>query len=211
MLIILSLFFCGLFIREIMNNRHADNRFDPFNISYLALLILLIIVTAWSPIKYWQFESMIARKMSYLTDVKDISFQCNSTINAIFDNDIGVAGHANPQTREVVFQLGWCNELMDYLDDPQSATRKQRFSFHMFVHEAMHIRGEMNEAKTDCQALQRTIYAASLLGVPEAIAHQHLQDYYQQHYPHHPYFSAQCAEGKSLDEGLDDAPWSNLI
>ncbi len=40
----------------------------------------------------------------------------------------------------------------------------------MFTHQSMHVRGDLNEARTDCQAVQRNYWAAKLLGVPDTIA-----------------------------------------
>lgn len=86
----------------------------------------------------------------------------------------------------------------------------------MFTHESMHIRGEMNEARTECQAVQRNYRAAKLLGVPDAIAKKNALDYYNNSYLERPnngflqasYYSDQCAAGKVWDEHLTDSTWA---
>ena len=42
----------------------------------------------------------------------------------------------------------------------------------------MHIRGERNEALTECEAVQRNYRSAKLLGVPDATARKNALDYY---------------------------------
>ena len=52
----------------------------------------------------------------------------------------------------------------------------------MFTHESMHVRGERNEARTECEAVQRNYRAAKLLGVPDATAKRNALDYYNNLY-----------------------------
>ncbi len=205
---LLCLFFLGLIVREFLPSRSgmdAPRRFDPI---YTGLLLALAVSCAWMPFKYWQFEKTMAKRTAELAGVPEVTFHCNSAFDSIFDNDPGVAGHANPTTRRVVFQLGWCKSLMRYLDDPEGADQEARFSLHMFTHEAMHIRGELYEPKADCEALQRDVQAAGMLGVPQDIARRHARDYYDIVYPRHPYFSSDCGPGKPMDESMPDAPWT---
>ena len=46
----------------------------------------------------------------------------------------------------------------------------------------MHIRGEENEKKTECQAVQRNHIAAELLDVPATLARIHALIYYKEMY-----------------------------
>ncbi|CAA6811566.1 MAG: Unknown protein [uncultured Thiotrichaceae bacterium] len=190
-----------------MGNRFCPERFDRFNLIYLGGVFVLLIASAWLPIKYWSFEREMARNVTQLTGVAGVSFHCNSAFDSIFDNDLGVAGHANPYTKKVVFQVGWCDALMRYIEDPMGANQEAKFSMHMFTHEAMHIRGEMVEQRTDCQALQRDVEAAVILGVPQHIAKDHTEEFYTTVYPKHPYYTNLCAPGKALDEYLIHPPW----
>ena len=85
----------------------------------------------------------------------------------------------------------------------------------MFTHESMHVRGELNEAKTECEAVQRNYRAAKLLGVPDDIARKNALDYYSILYKRRAiigglagsYYSDQCAPGKAMDEHLEDSTW----
>ncbi len=77
----------------------------------------------------------------------------------------------------------------------------------LLVHEAMHIRGELNESKTECQAIQRHVRAAKMLGVPEDVALEHANRYYSEEFSKHPYYSSKCVPGSEWDEKLPDSLW----
>ena len=91
-------------------------------------------------------------------------------------------------------------------------------SLNILTHESMHVRGELNEAITECQAVQRNYRAAKLLGVPDNIARKNALEYYYGSYmqlkeggPNAArYFSDQCAPGKEMDEHLSDSTWITL-
>ncbi len=82
---------------------------------------------------------------------------------------------------------------------------------------SMHIRGEMNEALTECEAVQRNYRAAKLLGVADVTAKKNALDYYAVAYQQRgriggmqgAYYSEQCAPGKAMDEHLTDSTWAN--
>ncbi|BCA95812.1 hypothetical protein TUM19329_21730 [Legionella antarctica] len=71
----------------------------------------------------------------------------------------------------------------------------------------MHARGEYNEAKTECQAVQRNYRTAKLLGASDSIAKKNVLDYYKDYYlmRNDSYFSKECAPGKTMDEDLSDS------
>jgi hypothetical protein len=74
----------------------------------------------------------------------------------------------------------------------------------------------LNEARTECQAVQRNYRAATLLGVSEATAKQNALDIYNINYQQRgkiggmqaAYYSDQCAPGKAMDEHLSDSTWA---
>jgi len=82
-----------------------------------------------------------------------------------------------------------------------------RTSLNILTHESMHVRGEHNEAKTDCQAIQRDYHTGKLLGIPDPIARKNALYFYEHIYVKHPYFSPDCAPGKTWDERLNDSTW----
>ena len=104
---------------------------------------------------------------------------------------------------------------MSYLRHPDRASEEELWSLNMFTHESMHVRGELNEAITECEAVQRNYRAAKLLGAPDDIAKRNAVDYYNALYKRRDkiggmqgaYYSDQCAPGKAMDEHLSDSTW----
>jgi hypothetical protein len=105
-----------------------------------------------------------------------------------------------------------CARLRDYL----KSSKKTRpgidvvVAVHVLTHESMHMRGTTDEAKAECEAMQRDAETGRLLGADEVDAHALSREYWQQVYPRMPddYRTADCAAGGPLDEHLPDAPWN---
>jgi hypothetical protein len=210
-----AIFFGWLAVREIFGRFRTD-RPEPIYVPYLLLVSALAIACAWPPLSAWRFERFLERNAMRLTDGKPVSVHCNTVLDTMLDRHSLYAGHANPTTGEIVFQKPWCGHLRQYLSDPQGAGEREIASLNLFTHEAMHIRGEMNEAATECQAVQRNYRAARLLGVPDAQAKVSAQRYYTEIYARRrnsgvfsaSYHSDECAPGRALDERLPDSTWA---
>jgi hypothetical protein len=213
--ILASLFFCALAVREVFGAGRGQ-RSEPVYVPYLVLVLLLAVGFAWPPLSTWRFERFLEEKAMLLAEGKPVSVHCNTLFDTMFDRNMLAAGHANPSTGEIVFQKPWCDVLRDYLDAPARADDRQIVSLNLFTHEVMHIRGEMNEAVTECQSVQHNLRAARLLAVPDALARAHARHYYEKLYAMRGqvggysgmYFSDQCGPGKSMDLNLPDSTWA---
>lgn len=201
LLILLALCFFGLAVKEVLRKKTID----PLDKPFISIMVLLGVACAWSPIRTWAFESYLEDMTALLSGNFAVSVHCNTALDSIFDNQLNVAGHANPRTGKVVFQIPWCDHIRNYIKDPASANEEEIFSLVLFTHEAMHIRGELNERKTDCEAIQRLIRAARLFEVPDYISIRHANHYYKNIYPRHPYFSEKCVPDSEWDENLMDS------
>jgi hypothetical protein len=217
-LIIFFIIFIWLIFRELRINRNLPNRFNSFNKFYLVSLILLAVLCIWTPIKQWRLESFLSEKVTELTGVTDVKIHCNSLFDSIFTPLVGVAGIAYIQERKIVFEYKWCGHISEYLKHPENVSNRELWSLTIFTHESMHIRGEENEKKTECQAVQRNHIAAELLGVPASLARAHAQIYYKEMYSARSntelgsmYFSLKCAPGKEWDENLPGAIWGDIL
>ena len=207
----LSVFFIWLILREIFKQDVPD-KFDTFSISYICVLAILAFICAWTPYKYWKLERLLAKTAAEVAKVESVDLQCNTLLQSAFYEGYSygsftMAGLAFPEERKIILQYPWCKHLMNYLDDPYDADNNELFSVPLFTHEVMHIRGELNEIKTECQAVQRNDKVAQMLGVPSFIAIRDAIRHYDGAYQRHAYFSPECAKGKSLDERLDSAVW----
>ncbi len=205
-LLILSLFFCWLIYREFKNPKVAVIGFNNFDRIYIAVLICLAVASAWHPVKVWRFERFLSEKASELAG-RPADVHCNTAFDDIFDHEIRRAGYALIDKGEIVFQYGWCAHLMEYLDHPESVSIKELWSLTLFTHEVMHIRGERDEQKTECQAVQRNYRAAKLLGIADNIARQSAIAYFDGPYKTHAYYTNKCGPGKEYDEKLPDSIW----
>ena len=217
--ILASVFFCYCAFREIRGSLVAPPGYDspqPITKPYLVLVVSLALLCAWPPFHTWRFQRFLSAKATELAEGHRAQVHCNTLFDTMVDPAMLAAGHADPRTGQIVLQKPWCGVLMDYLRHPEHANRDELASLDMFTHESMHVRGELNEAATECQAVQRNYRAAKLLGVPNATAKRNALAYYTGFYQERgtiggmqtAYYSAECAPDKSLDEHLSDSTWA---
>jgi hypothetical protein len=217
--LLIAVFLCWLIWREFyfcyVPPKGYDRPNDKVSIVYVLILAVFAAAFAYLPYRAWQFERFLTKQARILSESPKATVHCNTVVDAFFDPNSMAAGHANFETGKIVFQYSWCEQLRGHLRSPEKPTEQELFSVQIFAHEAMHIRGERNEAKTECQALQRYSRAAQMLGVPARIAKKNATAYFRQYYLHRSeggpmqqsYFSADCAPGGALDERLPDATW----
>ena len=205
--------------REIRASRVVPAGYDspkPIYKPYLALLLVLAAAFAWPPLHRWYFEAFLSARATVLADDHRARVHCNTALDTMFDPEMLSGAHANPRTGRIAIQPPGCSVLSSYLSHPGRASEEELWSLGLFTHESMHVRGELNEARTECEAVQRNYRAAKLLGVPDEIARQNALDYYriiyQQRRTEGPmgaqYYSSECAPGKAMDEHLSDSTWS---
>jgi hypothetical protein len=217
--ILASLFFIGCAFREIRASIVAPAGFDstrPIYKPYLAAVLILAALFAWPPLQRWHFERFLSAKATELADNRRARVHCNTVFDTMLDPAMLAAGHADPQTGRIGIQHPWCSTLRSYLRHPRRATPEELWSLGLFTHESMHVRGELDEARTECEAVQRNYRAARLLGVPDDIAKANALDYYNILYANRgkiggmqgAYYSEQCAPGKAMDEHLSDSTWA---
>lgn len=216
---VISCFFAWLALREIyygyVPRPGYDRPSSRISKPFVCGMLLIAAAFAYTPVRYAFFESYLTKNAKILAESSKAKVHCNTIFDTLFDSNVFASGHANFETGQIVFQHPQCGRLMDYLSDPEGASPEEFFSLHLLVHEAMHVRGERNEARTECQAIQRNYRAAKLLGVPDRIAKENSKAYYLGYYQSRStqgwlsaqYYSEQCAPGKDLDEKLPDSTW----
>jgi hypothetical protein len=216
--ILASAFFSWCAFREIRGSIVAPAGFDspsPISKPYLVLMLALAVGFAWPPVHTWYFQWFLSVKATQLADDHRAQVHCNTLFDTMLDPEMLASGHANPTTGRIVLQKPWCSTLMAYLRHPQHASHRELDSLDMFTHESMHVRGELNEARTECQAVQRNFRAAVLLGVSEGTAKQNALDIFNINYQERgaiggmqsAYYSLECAPGRAMDEHLADSTW----
>lgn len=110
--------------------------------------------------------------------------------------------------REAYLRRDTCDALAAY--DPAAPTREQVQALHVLTHEAMHMGGQRDEARAECEAVQRDVSMAMLLGATRDQASALSDAYWPEIHRTLPpnYQSANCGPGAEWDEGLDTAPWA---
>jgi hypothetical protein len=217
--ILTSLFFLWCAFHEVRTSLVAPPGFSqplPLSKPYLAVVLALAVVFAWPPVHTWFFERFLSAKATELADGRRAKVHCNTVWDTMLDREMFAAGHANPDSGEIGLQHPWCSTLRSYLNHPDHANEGELWSLAMFTHESMHVRGELNEARTECEAVQRNYRAAKLLGVPDTVAKRNALDYYNILYKERAkqgimqaeYYSDECAPGKAMDEYLSDSTWA---
>lgn len=213
----LALLWCAF--REVRASMVAPAGFDsprPICRPYLGTVVVLAALFAWPPVHRWHFEHFLSERATELADNHRARVHCNTMVDTMLDPAMLAAGHANPRTGKIGIQQPWCSRLMSYLSHPQRASEDELWSLDIFTHESMHVRGELNEAVTECEAVQRNYRAAKLLGVPDDTAKRNALDFYNVLYKRRgtiggmqaAYYSEQCAPGKAMDEHLSDSTWA---
>jgi len=217
--LLISGFFLVCAYREVRGSLVAPPGYAvprPIYKPYLAAVLVLAVAFAWPTLHRWYFERFLSAKATQLADERPARVHCNTLFDTMLDPAMLAAGHADPRTGRIGLQHPWCATLRAYLAHPERASTEELWSLGIFTHESMHVRGELNEARTECQAVQRNYRAARLLGVPEEIARRNARDYYEIIYKQRgriggmqsAYYSAECAPGGALDEHLEDSSWS---
>ena len=206
LLIFLSLFFCWLIYRELRSP--AEGSKGPVK-GYILTLSILAIACAWPAIKTYRLEAFLSEKASIIAERPNIKVKCNSIFGSIFngqglDNNLGTARISQG---EIFFENNWCSNFQKYLSNPEHPSKEELIAMHVFTHEVMHVRGEKNEKKTDCQAIQRNHHVGELLGIDPNTARRNAKKYYNTYYKQHPYHSKHCVRKGKFDERLDDPIW----
>jgi len=208
-LLALAAFFVWLAYRELVNPAERRN---SFSWGYMSVMIFLAVMCAKQPYKVWRMETFLSEKAAEIANRPDVTVRCNSVFGTIFGGkglmgNGGLAGTAYFDSGEIFFENGWCKTFMNYMDNPKKASLNEAFSMQVFVHEVMHIKGERNEIKTECQALQRHHTVSEMLGVDRSIAERDALRVYKRIYPRHPYYSSECKPKGKYDERLADSIW----
>jgi hypothetical protein len=205
----LSALFALLLGWMLLHAVRTATEWDALHIGYVTVLAGLVLLFAWFPFDHWRFERLLTEKAIALSGNPAADVHCSSISSSVFDHPL-LSGRAHTDSGDIHIQYPTCPQLKAYVDDPERAGLEEIVAMHVFVHEAMHVRGESNEQRTDCMAIQRSYRAARLLGASERAAEAHGLAYYQGPYRAHHYRSDECVPGGALDERLSDSSWRNL-
>ncbi len=194
------------------HRRDALGRERDLPVVSVSLLLLVAVVAAIPGAQRKVQEHRLAGIASELAG-RSVSVKCQDGAAAFVDagGELGWVPYdenGTPLPRTLI-KRAQCQDLKHYLEHLDDPSWDEMVAVHVLTHEAMHMRGETDEAKAECQALQRDAFTAQALGATPQQAYDLAVRYWKQVYPRMPdgYFSRECGPGGELDEELETTPW----
>ncbi|WP_148613764.1 hypothetical protein [Nocardioides rubriscoriae] len=191
--------------------RHLSGRRAPVLIGLVALVLVVNGALEW---RWIAAQGELSGAVRSVTGRDDVHVRCQRLGAAMFyalryQGYVEYAADGSlPQEAFVTWET--CQDLRGWLgSDKSSPSREQVVAVHVLAHEAMHLTGETNEARTECRALQRDATVARLLGATQAQGDALASRYWSEVYPQvgPDYRSADCAPGGAWDEAPGTAAW----
>ena len=183
----------------------------------VASLVLLAVPAAVLAVPVWHHEQLQHRLGQVASRVagRDVEVHCQSLGEQLVraGSELGWVefdADGKPESSTVITREP-CGDLQAYLDGHGvRPTPDEVVAVHVLSHESRHLAGTRDEAKTECEAVQRDAETARLLGADAASARRLARLYWAVDYPNMPdaYRSADCTPGGRWDEHLPDAPWT---
>lgn len=190
----------------------ALGRTRPFPVFSVAVLLVLAVAAAVTVHRHDALQRQLSDVASELVGHR-VAVDCQTAGQSFVDAS-GDLGHVpfrdGRPSGPALVKLEQCTAIRHYRDDHGRApTQEQVVAVHVLTHEAMHLAGTLDEARAECEAVQRDAQTARLLGASPADARALALDYWRAVYPRMPdgYRSGSCAAGTGWDEGGADAPW----
>lgn len=188
-----------------------------FPVWSVALLTALALATAVPGVRKRALENRLSEVASALVGHR-VTVHCQSLGGALVDAgaELGYIkyGPNGPESKTLIKREA-CADLRHYADGNQEdLSRDALVAVHVLTHEAMHMRGQKNEALTECEAMQRDAQTAELLGATPTQARELASRYWQLIYPSMPsdYRTPDCAPAGPAgpaDERLPAPPWDD--
>jgi hypothetical protein len=159
---------------------------------------------------------------------RDVSVRCPGVVGRVLSWDtvegsvrFGPDGKPADETRLRAFSCAELDALAEGRRDEALACAEQRgascgrevadlaLAVDVLVHESWHLAGVIDEAVTECRAVQSLAWGAQQLGASPAESRALAQVYLKTGYPHLPqrYKTADCADGTELDLRPADPVW----
>jgi hypothetical protein len=182
-----------------------------------ASLVLLVVPAGVMSVPVWRHEQLQHRLGRVASQVAglDVGVHCQ-TFGEEFVHAgtelgwVGFDADGQPDASTTITREP-CGDLQSYLDHHGvTPTSDEVIAVHVLSHESRHLAGTRDEAKAECEAVQRDAETARLLGASARDARRLARLYWAVDYPTMPeaYRSVDCVPGGPWDEHLPDAPWN---
>lgn len=186
----------------------------PFPTISVSLLAAVAVALAFPVVRRHEEESRLSHVATSLVG-HAVHVHCQTFGQALTDlgSELGFVrftedGEPEPRT---TIKRDPCADLRHYYGGHRDRpSLDEVVAVHVLTHESMHMRGQLDEALAECEAVQRDEDTARMLGATERQAALLARTYWLTVYPRMPdgYTTPDCHPGGSLDERLASSPWN---
>jgi hypothetical protein len=195
----------------------------------LVLVGILALLLCFLALRHQRAEAAERRLAAIASEIaqREVHVHCQGSVAAMFDIsaeagsvEFDAQGRPADTTK---LKRSTCSALMRFERErkkaefacllrrtscPNSVIRSA-WSVQALAHEAWHLAGELDEARTECFGLQSTAYVAERLGADPTQAQALAAYLYERIYPRLPadYRSGHCRDGGALDLRPETAVW----
>lgn len=181
-IIIVAILALALLYYLIWDPLMRKNQLNWLMIPFLSLLFLPLglMELRWSLMEY---------KLSSVADdisgKKGAKVHCQRLSEAFFDTKVSAAGHVSSDKPNLaVVNYEQCQHIFSWMEKGKDEpTRDQTHAIHVLTHEAVHVSGQLNEAITECTAINRDHITVTKLGGSEELGHKIASSYYTSIWP----------------------------
>lgn len=192
----------ALMLRRVIILRRDWHTARGFATGFLVVCVVILMTASAFEVKHQWVQARAAALVAHASGVRGADAECQRFTPELIDLS-ATSGFVFSDSQNVAhLRRTVCNDLFTWLLSTKRApTDGQVRAVHITVHEAMHVRGEFNEARAECFAMQADADAARFLGATRAQATALAQRYYRDVYPRMPaeYVSGECAADRALD------------
>lgn len=175
-----------------------------FIIAFILLLIWVIVSPIIrlkkSPSLFWIVVTLIPLTVLSFTEYKWLNYQaegtelvqkvsekpasyleCQRLTSALIDAQLSKAGMVYlDNTDKAIVKYDGCKLWAEFLDsDKRNLSDKQLWAVGTIIHEAYHVKGEMNEATTQCLTIKKFSNVLQDYGVPENLIPGYQKRYFE--------------------------------
>lgn len=206
--LLLLMLAAGAFAALLVLQIRRDER-HPF---VMAALSFLLVAGGMAEYRAQSAERAFSRVASAVAQ-RDVSVRCQGILSKMVDisNELGSVwfDEDGEPADKTDIKRDACNWAKEYAGGERRITTANALGIHVIAHESIHLRGEMNEAVTECYGMQYSAQVAEALGATPMQAQQLAEFYWDTVYPSMPadYTTQDCVNGGPLDLRPESDVW----
>lgn len=191
--------------RAVRRTRAEEVHFQGNGWWSVAIVAVAFAPMAWIETSHRLFEARLTGAAEQVLARDDLTVRCQRLSGTMLDtfNRAGwvpFPGDGSLPT-EAYLSYETCRSLKGWDSGRAAFALEEATAVHVLAHEIGHLAGQVNEAITECEAMQTSHEVARALGAPEAVGRAMAAAYWTHQYPLQriEYRSADCAPGAGMD------------